>query len=129
MTRMGLSTNLISMLTSAFALAAPPAFAAPLPEATGSFEVAAATVYAVVPGYGLGHFVAGDPDAGLRFLALDLGASIVWMVGPSLVALVEGSAMNSAPSPAANAVFAIGLLAQTGLKIWEVNSARALADH
>lgn len=84
--------------------------------------LAAATIYSVVPGYGLGHFLAGNHEDGMRFLAMDLGATALWMVGPSVVAIFEGTGMT--PSTTSNAVFALGLLAQGGLKYWEVKSAR-----
>jgi hypothetical protein len=99
---------------------------------TGSLLSDAATVYAVFPGYGMGHFLSGDSEGGMRFLVLDLAATAVWMVGPSIVALAEGSAgapgmAQTAPSAVATSVFAVGLLAQSGLKVWEVWSARDAA--
>jgi hypothetical protein len=93
-----------------------------------AMDASALTLYAIVPGYGLAHFLAGDEEAGKQFLALDLGATAVWMAGPALVALLENNPMATTPSPTANAVFLIGLLAQGGLKVWEVTSARELAD-
>ncbi|MBM3270681.1 MAG: hypothetical protein FJZ01_23865 [Candidatus Sericytochromatia bacterium] len=110
------------LAAAAVATAAAPALASPPePEAT------AATIFAAFPGYGLGHFLAGDPEAGMRFLAMDLGATALWAVGPSVVALFEGPQMSAAPSQAANAVFAVGLVAHGGLKVWEVMSAREFA--
>lgn len=91
-----------------------------------------ATIYSVFPGYGLGHFLIGEHDAGMRFLALELAATALWMAGPAVVAFAEdpgraGGMGAAAPSATANAVFAIGLLAHAGLKVWEVTSARSLA--
>ncbi len=86
--------------------------------------MAAGTIYSVIPGYGLGHFLVGDHEGGMRFLALELGATALWMVGPSIVAVVTGSAMNT-PTTASNVVFALGFLGHGGLKIWEVASVRS----
>ncbi|MBM3274243.1 MAG: hypothetical protein FJZ00_03760 [Candidatus Sericytochromatia bacterium] len=99
---------------------------------SGQYREEIATLYAVFPGYGMGHFLSGDSEGGMRFLALDLAATAVWMIGPSIVALAEGSAAApgmapmapTAPSAVATSVFAAGLLAQSGLKVWEVWSAR-----
>lgn len=117
------------MLAASLALAAPATGQATGMASAERPRAEIATLYSVFPGYGVGHFLVGDHEAGMRFLVLDLAATALWMVGPSVVALAEGTAtpgaMATAPSAAANAVFAIGLLAQGGLKIWEVSSARA----
>jgi len=81
----------------------------------------------LIPGYGLGHFIVGDNDGGKKFLILGLTTTLVWAVGPSFVAVVEGNAPDMT-SRTGFWVFLGGILAWTGVKVWETFSAGAYAE-